>query len=83
MEAAPLLRVIKASKLWPSARKAIVPVGVGSPAGPAAVAVSVKLWPGAGLAELAVSVTVGVSLLARAMTVPPLAALPSQLPSPA
>ena len=51
-----------------------VPVGVGLPEGPATVAVRVKVWPGAGLAELEVSTTTGVSLLASEMMVPPLAA---------
>ena len=81
--AVPLVRVAKLSKLWSSERKATVPVGVGSPEGPATVAVSVKLWPSDGLDELVRSATVGVSLLESAMTVPPLAAEPSQLLSPA
>ena len=83
MVAVPLLRLTNVSKLWPLERKAIVPVGVGLPTGPETVAVRIKVWPGAGLAELEASNTVGVSLLAREMTVPPLAALPSQLVSPA
>ena len=82
MAAVPLLRLTKALKLWPSKRKATVPVGVGLPEEPVAIAVRVKVWPRAGLAELEVSVTVGVNLLASEMMVPPLAALPSQLLSP-
>ena len=81
--AVPLLTVAAMSKLWSSERKATVPVGVADPAGPETTAVSVKLWPEAGLAELVESVTVGVTLLESAMTVPPLATLPSQLLSPA
>ena len=83
MAAVPPLRLTYVLKLWPSERNAIVPVGVGLPVGPETVAVRVKVWPGAGLAELAVSNTIGVSLLAREVTVPPLAALASQLLSPA
>jgi hypothetical protein len=62
----------KALKLWPSEKNVTVPVGFGLPETPATVAVRVKFWLGAGLAELVVSATVGVSLLDSAMTVPAL-----------
>ena len=57
-------------------------MGAGLPGGPVTAAVSVSVWLEVGLIELAVSATVGVSLLASAITVPPLAALASQLLSP-
>lgn len=79
----PMERVAVVSMLWPSEKKATVPVGVAELAGPETLAVSVKLCPGAGVAEVVLSVTVGVSLLAVAFTVPPLPLLPNQLASPA
>jgi hypothetical protein len=61
--------------------KATPPVGAGFPAGPVTVAVNVELWPGNGSAKLEVNTTAGVSLLDKAMTVPPLEELPSQFVS--
>ncbi len=69
-------------KPWSSLTNATVPVGVALPGGPVTVAVRVNVCPGVGLATLEVSATVGVSLLASAITVPPLAELPSQFASP-
>ena len=77
-----MLTVALTSKLWSSATKTTVPVGAVFPDGPLTVAVRVNVWLGVALAALAVSATVGVILLARAITVPPLAELPSQLVSP-
>ena len=81
-EAEPLLRATVESKLWLSVRKATEPVGVAFPEGPATVAVKVVLWLGVGARLLVLSLTVGVSLPAIAITDAPLAEEPSQLPSP-